>query len=119
MKGTPVKATEWAAGLAARLRLVQASFADDSLETRERTLRDEVEQALKTVALGQRKECIEALAMEFPVPESGKQNGADGHKTGPATVPEEPAVLIERGIGLMQAITANERQSDVDEFDEA
>jgi len=116
MKGTPVRATEWAARLAARLRLVQASFADDSPETRERTLRDEVEQALKTVALGQRKECIEALAMEFPVPESGKQNGADGHKTGPATVPEEPAVLVERVIGLMQAMPPDERESIVAQF---
>ena len=73
MKSTPVKAAEWAAGLAARLRLLQASFADDPLEVRERTLRDELEQALKTVALGQRKECIEALATEFPVPEASKE----------------------------------------------
>src|SRR5437763_455439 len=115
MKGTPVRATEWAARLAARLRLVQASFADDSPETRERTLREEVEQALKTVALGQRKECIEALAMEFPVPESGKQNGADG-KTGRATVPEEPAILVERVIDLMQAMPPNERESIVAQF---
>src|SRR5438105_11696198 len=96
MKGTPVRATEWAARLAARLRLVQASFADDSPETRERTLRDELEQALKTVALGQRKECIEALAKEFPVPEAGKPSGSDGHKAGPATVPQDPVVLVER-----------------------
>jgi len=116
MKGTPVRATEWAARLAARLRLVQASFADDSPETRERTLRDEVEQALKTVALGQRKECIEALAMEFPVLESGKQNGADGHKTGLATVPEEPPVLVERVIGLMRAMPPDERESIVAQF---
>ena len=76
MKSTPVKAAEWAAGVAARLRLLQASFADDPLEVRERTLRDELEQALKTVALGQRKEYMEALAMEFPVPEGSKEDGA-------------------------------------------
>jgi hypothetical protein len=119
MKGTPVRATEWAARLAARLRLVQASFADDSPEIRERTLHDEVEQALKTVALGQRKECIEALAMEFPVPESGKRNGVDGHKTGPATVPEAPAVLVERLIGSMRAMPPEERESIVAQFVEA
>src|SRR5207302_2309102 len=116
MRGRPVRATEWAASVAARLRLVQASFADDSPETRERTLREEVDQALKAVALGQRKECIEALAMEFPVPESGKQNGSDGHKTGPATVPEAPAVLVERLIGLLRAMPPEEKESIIAQF---
>ena len=53
--------------------------------------------------------------MEFPVPESGKQNGADG-KTGRATVPEEPAILVERVIDLMQAMPPNERESIVAQF---
>jgi hypothetical protein len=46
--------------------LLQSSFADDSPETRERILNEELEQALKAVSLGKRKESIEALAEEFP-----------------------------------------------------
>ena len=114
MKSTPVKAAEWAAALAARLRLLQASFADDPAEMRERTLRDELEQALKTVALGQRKECIEALATEFPILEAGKQDGAAKEKS--ASAPETPAVLMERLIGLMQTIPPAEREGVVGQF---
>ena len=116
MKSTPVKAAEWAAGLAARLRLLQASFADDPLEVRERTLRDELEQALKTVALGQRKECIEALAMEFPVPEASKEDGAGKAKVAEATVPETPSVLVDRLIGLTRVMSPAECESIVAQF---
>jgi hypothetical protein len=116
MKSTPVKAAEWAAGLAARLRLLQASFADDPLEVRERSLRDELEQALKTVALGQRKECIEALAMQFPVPEASKENGAGKPKVAEATVPETPSLLVERLIGLMRGMSPAEREPIVAQF---
>jgi hypothetical protein len=116
MKSTPVKAVEWAAGLAARLRLLQASFADDPLEVRERTLRDELEQALKTVALGQRQECIEALAMEFPVPEASKEDGAGKAKVAEATVPETPSVLVDRLIGLTRRMSPAECESIVAQF---
>jgi hypothetical protein len=116
MKSTPVKAVEWAAGLAARLRLLQASFADDPLEVRERTLRDELEQALKAVALGQRKECMEALAMEFPVPEATKEDGAGKAKVEEATVPETPSVLVDRLIGLTRAMSPAERETVVAQF---
>ena len=116
MKSTPVKAVEWAAGLAARLRLLQASFADDPLEVRERTLRDELEQALKTVALGQRQECIEALAMEFPVPEASKEDGAGKAKVAEATVPETPSVLVDRLIGLTRVMSPAECESIIAQF---
>ncbi|MEP7072419.1 MAG: hypothetical protein ABI839_08530 [Verrucomicrobiota bacterium] len=116
MKGTSVKVREWAAGLAARLRLLQASFADDPPETRERTLREELEEALKTVALGQRKECIEALATEFPLFESSKENGAAEPKTAKSSVPEDPAILVEHLLGLMRAMPPAEKESIVAQF---
>ena len=116
MKSTPVKAAEWAADLAARLRLLQASFAEDPLEMRERTLRDELEQALKRVALGQRKECIEALATEFPVPEASKEDGAGKAKVAEATVPETPSVLVDRLIGLTWVMSPAEREAIVAQF---
>ena len=116
MKGIPVRPVEWAAGIAARLRLLQASFADDPPETRERTLRDELEQALKTVALGQRKECIEALATEFPEPESGRKNGTVENKTVPASLPEDPVVLAEGLLKLMRAMLPEEREAIMAQF---
>src|SRR5215471_15240712 len=116
MKSGPVKATEWAAGLAARLRLLQASFADDPLEVRQRTLRDELEQALKNVALGQRRECMEALAMEFPVPEASEGDRASKAKVPEATVPETPSVLVDRLIGLTRVMSSAERESIVAQF---
>ena len=116
MKSTPVKAAEWAAGLAARLRLLQASFADDPFEVRERTLRDELEQALKTVALGQRKECMEALAMEFPVPGVSKEDGAGKAKVAETTMPETPSVLVDRLIGLTRVMSPAECESIVAQF---
>ena len=67
MRVASPETNRWAAELAARLRLLQSSFADDSAETRERILNEELEQALKAVSLGKRKESIEALAEEFPV----------------------------------------------------
>ena len=116
MKSTSVKATEWAAGVAARLRLLQASFADDSLEVRQRTLRDELEQALKTVALGQRKECMEALAMEFPVPEASQEHRVSKEKLPEATVSETPSILVDRLIGLTPLMSPVERESIVAQF---
>jgi hypothetical protein len=116
MKGAAVKPTDWAARLAAHLRLVQASFADDLPETRQRTLRDELEEALKSVARGQRKECMEALALEFPVPGIGKENGAAKGGPPPANEPESPAVLVERLMGLMRTMAPAERESIVAQF---
>jgi hypothetical protein len=77
---------------------------------RERTLRDELEQALKAVALGQRKECIEALASQFPTPESRREDGAAKDKAAPASARETPPVLMERLIGLMQSMPPAERE---------
>jgi hypothetical protein len=116
MKSTPVKATEWAAGVAARLRLLQTSFADDPFEVRQRTLRDELEQALKTVTLGQRRECMEALGMEFPVPEASQELRASKTKLPEATVSETPSILVDRLIGLTPVMSPVERESIVAQF---
>ena len=90
MRGASAETNRWAAELAARLRLLQSSFADDSPETRERMLSEELEQALKAVSLGKRKNCIEALAEEFPVPESGDLPHRTGQTTELPTAPDEP-----------------------------
>jgi hypothetical protein len=115
MKSGPVGAAEWAAGVAARLRLLQASFADESPETRARTLGDELEQALKSVTRGQRKEYMEALATEFPAPISGEQNGAAaGSQSAVTAEPQAPTVLVDRLVNAMQEMPQKERSQIVD-----
>jgi hypothetical protein len=101
MTATLPETNRWAAELAARLRLLQCSFADDPPETRQRILNEELEQALKVVSFGKRKDYIEALAGEFPVPAVDLVPRADATAPLPATT-EEPAVLVGRLLDLIR-----------------
>lgn len=56
----------WAKGLAARLRVLQASFADDNPATRQGYIADEIERALKQVPANKRRAWLGALSEEFP-----------------------------------------------------
>jgi hypothetical protein len=69
MKGTSSESAHWATELATKLRFVQSSLADDLVETRQRALQKELAHALKTVPREKRKNCLEALVAQFPVPE--------------------------------------------------
>lgn len=60
----------WAAGAAARLRYLQANFADDSRENRESFLEDELKKLLAPVPAGKRQLYLDALAEKFPTWES-------------------------------------------------
>ena len=100
--------SRWVAALAARLRLLQSSFADELPETREKVLAEELEQALKTVTLGKRKECIEALAHEFPVPEPVETARESAPAAEPAELPDDPAALVDRLLSLVQTMTPEE-----------
>jgi hypothetical protein len=105
MKDALIESTRWAGVLAARLRLLQSSFADDLPETRERVLNEELAQALKKVSLGKRRECIEALAEEFPVPEAVEARVQSPESVAPAAMPEDPAELVERLLIALQTMT--------------
>ncbi|HEY5707606.1 MAG TPA: hypothetical protein VIS96_18755 [Terrimicrobiaceae bacterium] len=98
----------WAAELAARLRLLQSSFADDPPETREQILNEELDQALKAVPIGKRKDCIEALADEFPAPELDELAGKVGELPEP---PDDPAVLVERLLNLARSMAPEESEA--------
>jgi hypothetical protein len=69
MKGTSSESAQWATELATKLRFVQSSLADDLTETRQRALQKELAHALKTVPKENRKQCLEALVQQFPIPE--------------------------------------------------
>jgi hypothetical protein len=75
----------WASSLAARLRLVQANFADDPAATRQGYLHEEIERAIKDVNPGKRRAFLEALQQRFPVWQSSE----------PAPAPAAPASGID------------------------
>lgn len=56
----------WADALAARLRVLQANFADDDPATRQGYLVEEIERALKGCVPEKRKVLLDALTVQFP-----------------------------------------------------
>ena len=56
----------WASALAARLRVLQANFADDDTATRQSFLVEEIERGLKGCVPEKRKVLLDALAARFP-----------------------------------------------------
>jgi len=85
----------WADHLAARLRSLQASFADDSADTRQNFLSEEVERGLKDVSPSKRSLYLDALSARFPAWQ------ASGPQEAQSTPPPETAeALIERLLRL-------------------
>lgn len=66
MQSTHSEEGLWAAGLAARLRLLHANFADDAPEARQGYLREEIERSLKEVPPSRREPHLRALSEVFP-----------------------------------------------------
>ena len=62
----------WASGLASRLRLIQANFADDPPSVRQGYIVEEIERALKPVSPTRRKAYLDTLAERFPAWESSR-----------------------------------------------
>jgi hypothetical protein len=96
MRAVSAETNRWATELAARLRVVQSSFADDPPDVRERVLSEELEQALRAVSHGKRKECIEALAEQFPVPDSVDPLKRTEPTPALGAVQDDPADLVQR-----------------------
>jgi hypothetical protein len=96
MRAVSAETNRWATELAARLRVVQSSFADDPPEVRERVLNEELGQALRAVSHGKRKECIEALAEYFPVPDSVDPLKRTEPPADLGAVQDDPADLVQR-----------------------
>jgi hypothetical protein len=66
MQSVLVDESSWAAGLAARLRLLQASCADVPPAERQQFVAEEIERSLKGIAVGKKKSYLTALAEKFP-----------------------------------------------------
>jgi len=104
MNGAISETTRSAAALAKRFRLLQSSFADDLPEVRQRVLDEELEQMLRTVPISKRKECLEALAAEFPVPGRVELAGGAAQKPSAPTLPDDPTVVVEHLLNLLRSM---------------
>jgi hypothetical protein len=66
MTSQPLEETVWATATAARLRMVQASFADDDAARREGFLAEEIDGALKEIPSSRKRSHLRALLARFP-----------------------------------------------------
>jgi len=99
----------WASGLAARLRLIQANFADDPANVRQGYLTEEIERAVKQVSPTRRKAYLECLAERFPAWEGVRSTAQSDMKVGAAVMtPEE---LVAGLVELAPTLSAETRAS--------
>lgn len=90
----------WANGLASRLRLVQANFADDQASSRRNFISEEIERALKSVAPSKRKAYLDALAEKFPAWQPAGGVSAPAPVTEQTGAPETPEALLQKLLAL-------------------
>ena len=84
----------WASGVAARLRLILANFADDPPAERHSYITEEIERALKPVSPSRRKLFLDCLAERFPAWEGARSSAQSDVQVGPA--PMKPEELVVR-----------------------
>jgi hypothetical protein len=109
MRVVSTETNRWAAECAARLRVLQSSFADDPPDVRERILNEELAEALQGLAIGKRQEYIDALLERFPVPEPLESSKLSEKVTQLPPVEESPTALTERLLNLLPTIGAEEK----------
>jgi hypothetical protein len=95
----------WAGALAARLRLLQADFADDDSATRQDCINQEIEHALKGCVPDKQKSLLGALATRFPVWQS---SAPVQEAPAPAlpSAPETPEALLQRVLEVLPSLPA-------------
>src|ERR1041385_7390670 len=99
----------WASGLAARLRLIQANFADDPSSVRQGYLAEEIERALVPVSPTQRQTYLDALAEGFPSGEGARSAAHCDDKAGNA--PLTPEELVTRLLQLAPTLSPEARSA--------
>ena len=98
------EAWDWAAKLAGRLRVIQASFNDRPGQTRAGYLLEEIQRALKPVPESERAEYLDALTLLFPT--------AEPPPAPPPPAPPSPPTSLEMVDALVekfQGASAEER----------
>jgi hypothetical protein len=97
----------WASGLASRLRLIQANFADDPSSVRQGYLTEEIERALKPVSPTRRPVFLDSLAERFPAWEGVRSAARSDDKAGNA--PLTPEALVARLVELAPTLSPEAR----------
>jgi hypothetical protein len=105
LKRAAPEALEWATRLAARLRVIQASFNDQSPEVRSGFLLEEIQREIKAVPETARAEFLDALSLLFPTIEAAP---APPPPT-PEPAPLSSVELVDALIGKFQGAGAEER----------
>jgi hypothetical protein len=97
----------WASGLAARLKLIQANFADDPSSVRQGYITEEIERALKLVSPTRRKLYLDSLAERFPAWEGIRSTAESDLKVG--TAPVQPEELVAKLVQLAPTLSPETR----------
>ncbi|MDB6122851.1 MAG: hypothetical protein JWQ71_1844 [Pedosphaera sp.] len=95
----------WASGLASRLRLVQANFADDAAPTRQNFIAEEIERALKGVVPSKRKVYLSALSEKFPAWQQSTFSPSPVAAPTAAPVQETPEVLLQKLLAVAPSLS--------------
>ena len=107
----------WASGLASRLKLLQANFADDAPAARQNYIAEEIDRALKNVVPTRRKLYLEALAEQFPAWQSGQT--VPIAPTPLSAAPEAPSELLARFIQVASTLSPETKAEFVEKLKEA
>ncbi len=90
----------WASGVAARLRILQASFADDEPATREGFLVEAVQDAMKALPATQHQSYLSALRAQFPLPGGSSEAPAAAAPVSAGSAALSPLDLADRILEL-------------------
>lgn len=95
----------WAHGIAARLRLLLGSFAEDEPDVRREYLAEELTRALKDIAPARRKDHLQALTHLFPTWE-----GAPGSRVA-APIDDSPEALVAKLVEAAPYLSIEQRKA--------
>ena len=100
---------QWAVGVGARLRMMQASLADDDAGARRDYLAEEIEREIRAIPDSRRKTYLEALADRFPQGEGAASAGALPQTAPQNPVDVSPESLVNQLAALARSLPEDER----------
>ena len=109
----------WAVGLGARLRMLQASFADDDAAARRDYIAEELEREIREIPASRRKAYLEALAERFPGWESATVPADELVPEAAPIVDSSPESLVMQLAALAGTLSDADRREMADRLQEA
>ena len=109
----------WAVGLGARLRMLQASFADDDAAARRDYIAEELEREIREIPASRRKAYLEALAERFPGWESATVPADELVPEAAPIVDSSPESLVMQLTALAGTLSDADRREMADRLQEA